>query len=648
MVFRISNFDIIIATNYDVCTFMCYTEFPYLPPPQLPSNYVNREILLDEITTKLLQATNVHDKYGTTLTVVGPGGCGKTTVITALCYHPVVRDHFTAGFLFIELGPQALNLNIKLRAICNLLTDKKCDINIAEQQINQLTSGYYRNLLVIIDDVQHLEDAEPLVKAFSNCKTIFITRMNEIKQHIPTKQLVIVGSLMQNETISLLTSGVIDSTQLTQQDVNSINKLVQDFSQWPLLLFLIKGLLSHNLKQHSSFHNAIKNLLGKLHGKGLKAALNKSSNDNINAHYKLAMKIFIGITLELLPKSLLDRLKSLILWTGIGTPVQRTVLNILWKISNREAEDSLQVLWNYGLIQFTDITITHKSNIQHCVEVHAIISQCIVDCMDSNEVCFFSPHGKVDEVESVNKALLMKFQQTCGIYDSLSPTAMEFLKYKLSEIENYQLPLLLKGLSAQIVVDPHHLILGLQYIKHNLTQSRYAVHLLSLLGEEINSLITESKRVSGSTQELCRKLYQRVKTNLYEKSYDELIENVQAFMKTFPLCNVAQNAIALVEKIMPHCHGELLFYMMERYEYFQLKTYDYHPITTLMLPFIKLEIKFHERITSSVMHGSPNIEATRQYFENGTYQEEYESLEANHLIILKSVVPNYVRQQGLE
>ena len=261
---------------------------------------------------------------------------------------------------------------------------------------------------------------------------------------------------------------------------------------------------------------------------------------------------------------------------------------------------------------------------------------------------FFSPHGKVDEVESVNKALLMKFQQTYGIYDSLSPTAMEFLKYKLSEIENYQLPLLLKGLSAQIVVDPHHLILGLQYIKHNLTQSRYAVHLLSLLGEEINSLITESKRVSGNTQELCRKLYQRVKTNLYEKSYDELIENVEAFMKTFPLCNVAQNAIVLVKKIMPHCHGELLFYMMERYEYFQLKTYDYHPITTLMLPFIKLEIKFHERITSSVMHGSPNIEATRQYFENGTYQEEYESLEANHLIILKSVVPNYVRQQGLE
>ena len=139
-----------------------------------------------------------------------------------------------------------------------------------------------------------------------------------------------------------------------------------------------------------------------------------------------------------------------------------------------------------------------------------------------------------------------------------------------------------------------------------------------------------------------------MKANLYEKSYDELIQNVEVFIKNFPLCTVAQNAIAMVKKIIPYCNGELLLYMMERYEYFQLKTCDYHPVTTLMLPYIKVEIKFHDKITTSILHGSPNVEATRQYFENGIYQEEYESLEANHIIILKDVVPNYVQQQGLE
>ena len=59
-------------------------------------------------------------------------------------------------------------------------------------------------IVVIIDDVWHVEDAEPLVKAFSNCKTILTTRMNDIEQYIPSKQSVIIGAMMEDEAISLL------------------------------------------------------------------------------------------------------------------------------------------------------------------------------------------------------------------------------------------------------------------------------------------------------------------------------------------------------------------------------------------------------------------------------------------------------------
>ena len=48
----------------------------------LPSNHVNRQILLDEIATKLLQATNDPNKYETTLTITGAGGFGKTTTVS--------------------------------------------------------------------------------------------------------------------------------------------------------------------------------------------------------------------------------------------------------------------------------------------------------------------------------------------------------------------------------------------------------------------------------------------------------------------------------------------------------------------------------------------------------------------------------------
>ena len=94
---------------------------------------------MDEIATKLLQATNNPNKYETTLTITGAGGFGKTTIVISLCHNHVIQEQFTDGFVFIELGPQATDPSIKLRAIYNLLTDEQCDINVVEQKINQLT-----------------------------------------------------------------------------------------------------------------------------------------------------------------------------------------------------------------------------------------------------------------------------------------------------------------------------------------------------------------------------------------------------------------------------------------------------------------------------------------------------------------------------
>ena len=106
--------------------------FQYLPPPPLPPNYVQRQILLDEIATKLLQATIDPNRYETTLTITGAGGFGKTTTVKSLCHYPVVVQHFTYGFLFIELGPQATDPSIKLIDIYHVLTGEQCGINVVE------------------------------------------------------------------------------------------------------------------------------------------------------------------------------------------------------------------------------------------------------------------------------------------------------------------------------------------------------------------------------------------------------------------------------------------------------------------------------------------------------------------------------------
>ena len=67
--------------------------------------------------------------------------------------------------------------------------------------------------------------------------------------------------MMQNEAISLLTSGVVDSSELSQENINSLDGLAQDVHLWPLLLSLIRGHLFHNVKQyHLSFQKAVQNI----------------------------------------------------------------------------------------------------------------------------------------------------------------------------------------------------------------------------------------------------------------------------------------------------------------------------------------------------------------------------------------------------
>ena len=599
---------------------------------------------MDEIANKLLQVTIDPNKHETTLTITGAGGFGKTTAVISLCYYPVVKEHFTDGFLFIELGPQATDPSIKLRDIYNLLSGEQCGINIVIQKINHLISAYYHDLLVIIDDVWHVEDAEPLVKAFSNCKIILTTRMNDIEQYIPSKQSVTIGPMTQHEATTLLTSGVIDSSQLSQEDVKLLDKLAQDVHLWPLLLSLIRGHLSHNLKQyHLSCHEAIQNVQAKLHDKGL-TAFDKNNIKEINKSRKFAVKACIEITLEL-AKSLSDKIKSLVLWTGIGTSLQIAVLNNLWNISKQEAEETVDALWAYGLVQFTDITISPNNITQHCVEVHAVIGQYIIECMDSNEMLTLAPDEIFNTWASVIDGLSSTFHQLYGVHDLSTLTVVDYLKYELNSIENLKLPLYLRKINTCTVTNPHFVILILQWIKDVLMKSPCTTNLLSVFVEEINTLENSSRKILNDVHKLCRILNQRVQRNLGEKNYDKLIQTVEEFIKTYPLCSIAQKAVTMVKKIIPYFDGELLHRVIMICEQLQMMTCDYHNITTVTLPCIKLHIKEHKQITSSLLNGSPDIELTYHYYMSGKYIEEIKLVEANWLIKLQEVAPTYVKKE---
>ena len=583
----------------------------------------------------MLQATNNSSNFETTVTITGLGGFGKTTAVISLCHNPLVKEHFTDGFVFVELGPQATDPS-KLFQLYHLFTGehlKYHDISLVEQEIKQLTNTFYRNLLIIIDDVWYVEDAIPFVKAFTNCKTILTTRMNDIEQYIPSIQSVTVGPVTQNEAISLLTSGVIDSSQLSQEDVSLLDELAQNVHLWPLLLSLIRGQLFYNLKQcHLSYQCAIENIQAKLHHKGLTAFDKNNLKDmkDMSKSRNLAVKACIEITLELLTNSMSDNFKSLTIWSGIGYPLQTAVLHTLWDISKEQAQDVLDTLWNYGLVQFSYTSVSSTSITQHCVEVHAVISQYIFDSITTEEAYNLT---NIVSATFIHDEMGLVSKQSFGVVDEFSLSHVDHLKYVINQIENAVLPYFLKSFSWSTVSDPHTVVHILQH----------TIKCMPALQVEFTKLLDDCKRIVKEAPYLCRKFNRTVQRNFFEKDYDKLIQTVENYNKNYPLCNVVQQAITKLSTFTPKCTGKLHRELQEIIKYLQLHTCDNHLLATLSLPFIKFHIKVHKEITNALENDTSDIERCYHYMTSGKFLDDYDLIRINHLIKNDSIIPGIHR-----
>ncbi|XP_065894557.1 uncharacterized protein [Dysidea avara] len=615
--------------------------------PPMPPNYVCRQQKLDTIVAALCQNTANQDSSGTTVTVTGLGGFGKTSIVTALCHHHKVQQQFTDGFLFIELGLQATDPFMKLSQLYHLLKGeylKKNDSNHAEKEIQELTRDHGRNLLVIIDDVWHVEDAEPIVRAFRYCEIVLTTRINDIDKYIPTKQVVCVGPMEQSEAISLLTFNVIDSGQLPQEDVTLLNELAHDIYHWPLLLSLIRGQLHHFVKQQNKSHKeAIKHIKAKLNAEGL-TSFDKSDNEKGR---KYATKVCIELTLKSLRDIVPNKLKSLILWTGIGTSLQTAVLCYLWNTTEPEANDIVDELNKYGLVQFTDIRLPPQNKQQRCVQVHVVISQYIMESMESKEALLLSPFGGLGTANSTLEGLKLQCRLCYGLNTSTlieTLPAIEFLKFRLYYVENLLIPYYLKTVNMRAVSDPHDIMYNLNAIKQAAMTSLMVRMSIPTLGKDFDLIVSKCHGLLKSAHKMSRTLNQTVQRCLTEKNYEKMIQSLKTYMEDYRIAVVAKETTTLVEKVIPFCHGNLLDYIKDMSESIYMATINYHHITLSVIPNIESFTKEITDITRSLQAGSAEIKKLHQIYISGKHDEQVDKTRTTYYHKLLEVAPNYAKK----
>ena len=333
--------------------------------------------LLKQISSEVLNS-DVTPTIGTTVTIRGIGGIGKSTIAKALCHDPLIKEHFINGFLWISLTPPLPSLITKLSEIYQKLTDKSATLNasVLASKLRSLVSNPSCKLLVILDDVWEAKDAMELVDIFSNCKMILTTRKMNINTRIPPKMCFDIKPMSVNEAIELLTLQIVEVETLHANDVSRIEELARDLHYWPLLLNLVHGqLYFHCIEWNESPQDAILKVQQKLFDNGLTAF---DPEDQPEASRENAVKASITASLELLTKDgiiILCCIASAI--AGFGIYTVRDALPTLLQMDPKQFDKCARNLWCHGLISFHDVIFPNVTTKVPCFGIHDIIAQYI-------------------------------------------------------------------------------------------------------------------------------------------------------------------------------------------------------------------------------------------------------------------------------
>ena len=337
--------------------------------------------LLKEISSAVLNS-DITPTIGTTVTIRGIGGIGKSTIAKALCHDPLIKQHFVNGFLWISLTPPLPNPLTMLSEIYQRLTGKSSITNIStlQSEIRLLVSNPSCKLLVILDDVWEAKDAMMFVDVFSNCKIILTTRKMNINAKIPPIVCFDIESMKIYEAVKLLTLNIVEVEILHANDVSRIEELARDLHCWPLLLNLVHGqLYYHCIEWNESPRDAISKVQQKLFDNGLTAF---DPEDQLEASRENAVKASITASLQLLAKEeeivLFSAASSI---TGFGIYTFKDFLSNGLEMDPKQFDKYTRNLWCHGLITFEDVAFPSVNAKIPCIGIHEVIARYINENM---------------------------------------------------------------------------------------------------------------------------------------------------------------------------------------------------------------------------------------------------------------------------
>ena len=217
----------------------------YVNVPSMPSHFVGRETLVDELATALISGQN------RALSAEGLPGVGKTTLAVALAHHKAVLESFSDGVLWAGLGPNGDPLIALDDWAVALGTDVTSlpDVMQRSDAIKRAISD--KKMLIVWDDVWTLP-ADPgwLRCGGPNCAHLLTTRDHTVASAFAGAQNATNVDVLTDEDAWDLLQNL--APKAAASDANAVRELLAKAGGLPLTVDLLGSYLGSSSRRYFS------------------------------------------------------------------------------------------------------------------------------------------------------------------------------------------------------------------------------------------------------------------------------------------------------------------------------------------------------------------------------------------------------------